>query len=108
VVAYSCAEEPEVVQLGVVMESTDDGISVHELWGRQCKTKVTFLPKWNDGETDQRRTACPEGCEAVIDQIEMRYVLATVTLDKANGLSHESLNLLEAMGLEVDLKAHGK
>lgn len=108
VVAYSCAEEPEVVQLGVVMESADDGISVHELWGRQCKTKVTFLPKWNDGETDQRHTACPEGCEAVIDQIEMRYVLATVTLDKANGLSHESLNLLEAMGLEVDLKAHGK
>ena len=46
VVSYSCAEEPEVVQLGVVMESTDDGISVHELWSRQCKTKVTFLPKW--------------------------------------------------------------
>ena len=52
--------------------------------------------------------ACHEGCEAVIDQIEMMYVLATVTLDKANGLSHESLNLLEAMGLEVGLKAHGK
>ena len=72
-----------MVKLGVVMECTDDGISVHELWSRQCETKVTFLPKRNDGETDQRHTACPEGCDAVTDQIEMMHVLATVTLDKA-------------------------
>ena len=54
----------------------------------------------------KRSTDRPGGCDPVFEEVLHDRILGRVTLTFGPKLDDKSLNFLEALGLQVDMKAH--
>ena len=107
VVAFIHSDDDACVELGLIRRCCDTGnVHVQLLEHRQCKTKFTWLPLWSNTKVTRRHTAQPEGFEAVCKEVSMSMILGKVSLTSGHMLDAMSLNLLESLGLSVDVKAH--
>ena len=106
VVAFVHSDDDACVELGLVQSCCDTNVHVQLLEHRRCKTKFTWLPLWSNTKVTRRHTAQPEGFEAVCKEVSMSMILGKVSLTSGHMLDAMSLNLLESLGLSVDVKAH--
>ena len=107
VVAFTSDADAACVQLGIIQGVSGTTVSLQLLDHKRCKTRFTWLPQWTNGTSFRRHTVQPAGFEAVCLEVHTDHVLSKVTLTPGHMLDGVSLNHLEALGLSVDVKAHG-
>ena len=73
---------------------------------RKCETGFTWLPVWQMAAGVKKCTDQPVNSEPVDASVLHDRILGKVTLTPGLKLDDNSLNFLEALGLQVDVKAH--
>jgi len=106
VVAFATELDATQVELGMVHECGDDAVQLQMLLHRKCKTRFTWLPVWTTAAGVKRCTDQPADSDPVVALVLHERVLGKVTLTSGHKLDDNSLNFLEALGLQVDVKAH--
>ena len=101
VVAFANEHDATQVELNMVLECGDSDVQLQMLLHRKCKTRFTWLPTWQTTMGVKRCTDQPVDAFVLHDRI-----LGKVTLTSGHKLDDNSLNFLEALGLQVDVKTH--
>ena len=105
-VAFATEHDATQVELGMVLECGDDAVQLQMLLHRKCKTRFTWLLVWQTAAGVKRCTDQPVNSEPVDALVLHDRILGKVTLTSGHKLDDNSLNFLEALGLQVDVKAH--
>ena len=108
VVAFAIEHDATQVDLDTVHGCGNNAVQLQMLSHRKCKTRFTWLPVWTTAEGVKRCTDQPADNERVVHLVLYERILGKVALTPGHKLADNSLNFLEALGLQdlVDVKAH--